>query len=141
MAATAGQLRQWHAMPSLDTNCLLRWLLDDVPAETQRVSRRLTQHPQLTISDVALIEVVFVLERVMKVSRDSIVAAISAFAAESAFAFDRSFWRSVADQYLAHPKLSVADVYLALEAARRGVVPLLTLDRKLASQMREAELA
>lgn len=128
-------------MPSLDTNCLLRWLLDDVPDETRRVSRRLTQHPQVTISDVALIEVVFVLERVMKVSRDSIVAAISALAAESVFAFDRSFWRSVTDQYLAHPKLSVADVYLALDAARRGMSPLLTLDRKLASQLREAELA
>lgn len=128
-------------VPSLDTNCLLRWLLDDVPAETERISRRLTEHQRLTISDVALIEVAFVLERVMKLSRPSVAAALNALAAESSLAFDRSFWRSVADSYLVHPKLSIADVYLALDAGRRDASPLLTFDRRLARQMEGTELA
>lgn len=127
-------------MPSLDTNCLLRWLLDDVPAETQRVVQRLAAHPRLAISDVALIEVTFVLERVMKLSRPTVVAALNALAAESSFAFDRSFWRSVADDYLTHPKLSIADVYLALDAGRREASPLLTFDRRLARQLDGTEL-
>lgn len=42
-------------MPSLDTDCLLRWLLDDIPAQTARVDALLAVHPRLTVPDVALI--------------------------------------------------------------------------------------
>lgn len=122
-------------MPSLDTDCLLRWLLDDIPAQTARVDALLAVHPRLTVPDVALIEVVFVLERVMKLPRESIATALGGLAAENTFAFDRAFWAAVVELYLVHPKLSVADVYLALDARRTGTGPLLTLDQKLAHQL------
>ncbi|MFT4052343.1 MAG: hypothetical protein QM677_08855 [Microbacterium sp.] len=46
--------------PSLDANCLLRWLLDDVPEQTARVDALRAADPRVTVPDVALIEVVFV---------------------------------------------------------------------------------
>lgn len=49
----------------------------------RRVSARLARHRRLDISDVALIEVAFVPERVMKVSRPSVVVVLDALAAES----------------------------------------------------------
>ncbi|MFT4213504.1 MAG: hypothetical protein QM622_01830 [Microbacterium sp.] len=96
-------------MPSLDTNCLLRWLLDNVPEQTARVDVFLVAHSRVTIPDVALIEVVFVLERVMKIPRASVAAAMGGLAAEKTFSFDRAFWDTVIEVYLAHPRLSVAE--------------------------------
>ena len=127
-------------MPSLDTNCLLRWLLDDVPEQTARVDELLAAHPRVAVSDVALIEVVFVLERVMRLPRTSIASAVAGLAAENTFAFDRAFWLDVVEVYLAHPKLSVADVYLTRDARRTGTGPLHTLDQKLARQLDGVEL-
>lgn len=125
-------------MPSLDTNCLLRWLLNDVPEHTQRVAAAIAGASQLAVSDVALIEAGFVLERAMRFTRAEVAAAFGALATEKKFTFDREFWRAVTDLYVDHPKLSLADIYLALDADRRAAAPLLTLDAKLARQLPSA---
>ena len=49
-------------MPSLDTNCLLRWLLDDIPEQTELVTSLINSEESFAVSDVALIETVFVRE-------------------------------------------------------------------------------
>ena len=66
--------------------------------------------------------------------------AFATLAAQSTIAFDRRLWGAVIERYLAHPKLSVADIYLALTADGNGAGPLLTFDKKLASQIDEAVL-
>ena len=53
-------------MPSLDTNCLLRWLLDDVPEQTAIISAIIDSEKNLAVADVALIETVYVLEKIKK---------------------------------------------------------------------------
>ena len=45
------------------------------------------------------------------------------------------------DEYLAHPKLSVTDIYLTALAHSTGATPLYTFDKKLAAQLNGAELA
>ncbi len=127
-------------MPSVDTNVLLRWLLADVPDQAERVDALLASGAQLTVDDAALIEVVFVLERVMRLRRASIADAVSTVISTAAFDLDRDRWRAVVGTYVAHPKLSVADVYLAHRAAERGAVPLYTFDKKLATQIDDVEL-
>lgn len=129
-------------MASVDTNVLLRWLLGDMPKQAERVDRLITSGATLVVEDAALIETVFVLERVMLLSRASIANAIATVISTAAFDLDldRDWWRSVSADYLAHPKLSVADVYLAHRAAARQATPLYTFDRKLASQLAGAEL-
>lgn len=53
---------------------------------------------------------------------------------------DRALWRAVLNDYLAHPKVSVTDAFLAAQARSEKALPLYTFDRKLASQLAGAEL-
>jgi predicted nucleic-acid-binding protein len=59
-------------MPSLDTNCLLRWLLDDVPEYTAIITAVVNSEKNLAVADAALIETIFVLEKIKKISRETI---------------------------------------------------------------------
>lgn len=127
-------------MPSVDTNVLLRWLLADVPAQAERVDELLASGEQFTVDDAALIEVVFVLERVMRLSRSSVAEAIRTVISTAAFDLDRQRWTSLATGYVDHPTLSVADLYRAQRAFERGAVPLYTFDTKLAAQLDYAAL-
>ncbi|WP_440297617.1 PIN domain-containing protein [Humibacter sp.] len=127
-------------MPSLDTNVLLRWLLNDVPAASARAERLIASGDPLRIEDAALIEVVYVLETVMRSSREAIRDTVRLVISTGNLDLDRPLWNELADVYVEHPKLSAVDVYLALRARENGVTPLLTFDRKLASQLDEAEL-
>lgn len=127
-------------MASVDTNVLLRWLLADVPAQTERADALLASGRQFTVDDVAIIEVVFVLERVMRLRRATVADAVNTVISRAALDLDRDRWRAVVTDYVAHPKLSVADIYLARRAAEREAAPLYTFDKKLASQLDPAEL-
>ncbi|MDR1712457.1 MAG: PIN domain-containing protein [Propionibacteriaceae bacterium] len=122
-------------MPSADTTCLLRWLLDDVPAQTRRVQALLDSGPGLYVADGVLIETVFVLERQARVGRDTVALSIDAVLAEASFDVDRELWHGILELYRAHPKLAVADIYFALLARRQGRTPLYTFDRKMAAQL------
>ena len=42
-------------MPSLDANCLLRWLLDDIPEQTVQVTALVNSGESVYVADVALI--------------------------------------------------------------------------------------
>jgi len=60
-------------MPSLDTNCLLRWLLDDVPEHTAIITAVINSEKNLAVADAALIEMVFVLEKIKKIIRSFLI--------------------------------------------------------------------
>ncbi len=122
-------------MASLDTNVLLRWLLQDVPEQTKQVDALLSTGQRFRIDDAALIEVVFVLERVMALDRSTICDAVDVIISTSCLDLDRPLWGAVCSTYADHPKLSVTDIYLALRAARAEETPLLTFDRKMAGQL------
>lgn len=126
-------------MTSIDSNGLLRWLLDDVPGAADKVERRLAADGPVTIADVALVEVVFVLEKVMGVSRRTVADSVRVVLADGRYDCDRGGWRTVVDTWPERPELSVVDVYLAEVARRDGSVPLLTFDRKLANELHVAE--
>ncbi|MGV1004930.1 MAG: PIN domain-containing protein [Candidatus Nanopelagicales bacterium] len=90
--------------------------------------------------DVVLIETVYVLERVMLLSRATVVESVELALRLAQVDCDRPIWRTALDDYLAHPKLSIADTYLHARASATGRTPLLTFDRKLATQLPTAEL-
>ena len=127
-------------MPTLDANVILRWLLDDVPAQTVAVDHLFAEATNLVVPNVALIEVVFVLERVMKIPRPAVVEGVRALMGRANMKIDRALWTEALIHYDRLPKLSIADIFLALQAEARGVAPLLTFDKKLASQMAPAKL-
>jgi predicted nucleic acid-binding protein len=122
-------------MASLDTNCLLRLMLGDVPEQQARVEALLRQGEPLILPDVALIEALFALERGMGITRPTICEAVRAVLALKAIRTDRTNWDEVLDTWLTHPRLSVVDAYLAHRAKTDGHEPLYTFDTKMIRQL------
>jgi len=127
-------------MPSLDTNCILRWLLDDIPEQTALVTALVNSGESLVVADAALIETVFVLEKLKKISRETIEKTIMAIIGKNTIQCNRELFNEVLPIYASHPKLSFADCYLAILAQKTGAAPLLTFDKKLANQLPAAQL-
>jgi len=122
-------------MPTLDTNCLLRWLVRDDPSATARMDALVTASRTLRVPDVVVIETVYVLESHYRFTRDEIAMAIRLVLGQAVFDLDRGMWAQILDSYREHPKLSVTDVFLAVDTASRGEAPLLTFDKKLINQL------
>lgn len=126
-------------MPSIDTNVALRWLLDDVPEQTERATALLRSGTRFSIDDATMIEVVYVLEKVLRISRTSVASAVRTLMAEASLAPDRAHWTTTIALYEQHPKLSIADIHLAQRARERNDT-LFTFDQKLANQLPTAQL-
>lgn len=126
-------------MASVDTNVILRWLLDDVPEQTARAEALLTSGPRFTVDDATMIEVVYVLEKVLRLGRGTIAATIRTLLAEGGLEPDRDHWADVIGVYEGNPKLSVKDVHLALRARAAGP-EVFTFDAKLAIQLEAVTL-
>ena len=127
-------------MPSLDTNCLLRWLLNDVPEQTRLISACIDSGENIVVADVALIEMIFVLEKLKKIRRESISKAVMAIIEKDNIVCNRELFIAILPIYIGHPKLSFVDCYLERLAHRTGSAPLLTFDKKLANQLLGAQL-
>ena len=127
-------------MPSLDANCLLRWLLGDIPEQTALITTLIDSGKSVAVSDAALIETVFVLEKLKKISRPTIEKAIMAVIEKSTIVCNHELFIEVLPIYIDHPKLSFVDCYLEVLAQKTGAFPLLTFDKKLANQLSGAQL-
>jgi predicted nucleic-acid-binding protein len=127
-------------MPSLDTNCLLRWLLGDIPEQTELVTALVNSGENFAVADVALIETVFVLEKLKKINRETIGKAVTAIIENNAIICNRELFIEILPVYTNHPKLSFVDCYLEVLARKTGVAPLLTFDKNLANQLSGAQL-
>lgn len=129
-----------NIMPSLDTNCLLRWLLDDIPEQTALVTALVNSGVKITVADTALIETVFVLEKLKKVSRETIKKAIMVIINKDTILCNRELFVEILPAYTSHFKLSFIDCYLEALARRTGNEPLFTFDKKLANQLSGTKL-
>ena len=127
-------------MPSLDTNCLLRWLLDDVPEQTALVTALINSGESFAVADAALIETVFVLEKLKKISRETIINAVMAITENVSIACNRELFMEILPIYAKYPKLSFVDCYLETLARQTKNSPLLKFDQKLANQLFGATL-
>jgi len=122
-------------MATLDTNCLLRWLVRDDPSATAKMDAHVAEGRPFRVPDVVVIETVFVLESHYRFTRDEVAQAIRLVLGQAVFDVDRSLWAEVMDAYLLHAKLSVTDIYLVKDADRHGHAPVVTFDRKLINQL------
>jgi len=127
-------------MPSLDTNCLLRWLLGDIPEQTALITTFINSGKNVAVADVALIETIFVLEKLKKISRETIEKAVMAVIGKDTILCNRELFMEVLPIYTGHPKLSFVDCYLEVLARKTGTAPLLTFDKKLAHQLSGVQL-
>jgi len=126
---------------SLDTNVLLRLLLNDLPGQHAQ-AKALVQQPgkDFLVSDTAIIELAFVLERHYGFTRAQVKEAIDALATISGISFNTGLMNEALSAFIEHPKLSFEDYYLAQAAADQGAAPLWTFDKKLAAQSEHAQI-
>lgn len=118
-------------MNSLDTNVILRYLLNDIPEQTLR-SKIVITKSQSYVTDVVIIETIFVLERVVGMSRKDIVRLINKFLGLDSLIYNDYFLDEVIYLYSVKKTLSIVDCYASVEAKVYNNA-LITFDKELAS--------
>lgn len=124
-------------MASLDTNALLRWLLNDIPAQAEKVQATLENNNETRIPDVVLIELVYVLEKVYGLPRELVAQNVLHLIEHPKIYIRERFFTKVLGVYMRRPALSFVDCYAAYFAKENGMAPLYTFDKKLARQLPE----
>ena len=104
------------------------------------VTELINSEINISVADVALIETVFVLEKVKKISRVTINKAIMTIITRSNILCNRELFITILPVYIKHPKLSFVDCYLEVLAKKTMNTPLYTFDKKLANQLSGAQL-
>jgi predicted nucleic-acid-binding protein len=126
--------------PSLDTNCLLRWVLKDIPEQTAAVQQLMSSGLVFYVANAAITEIAFVLEKVYGLPREAVVSNIQTIIAAENINCNHTFFQAILPMYIKHPALSFVDCQLALQAELQSRVPLYTFDKKLAAQLSQAVL-
>lgn len=126
---------------SIDTNVLLRLLLQDVPHQHVAALGLLKgTNGQLHVADAVFIETAFVLERHYKFARQAISEAFEVLVAMAELNFNRPLIHGAMPLFVKHPALSIEDCCLAMYAELNNAEPLWTFDKKLANQAPSAKL-
>lgn len=127
---------------SLDTNVILRFLLQDNAEQTAKINALLLKQnsSQLAVADLALVESVFVMQRYYDISRKDIAELLHRFMGLQAINCNRVLFDSALDIYVKHPALSFEDCCLATYAQLNNALPLYTFDKKLSRQTEQTVL-
>ncbi len=126
---------------SVDTNVLLRLLLNDV-TEQHIAAKELIQKSsgQVSVADTAIIELIFVLERYYGFSRSQIAEAIEGLMKLKEISCNRVLLENALPLFIEHSGLSFEDCCLSAYANLNEAEPLWTFDKKLANQAPNAKL-
>jgi predicted nucleic-acid-binding protein len=119
-------------MISLDTNVVLRFLLDDVPEQTERATKAI-ENSKVYVTDVVVVEVIYVLEKVILLSREDILKLVTDFLGFPNVVHNPYFLLETIQLYKHYPSLSIVDCYASSEAKAYNN-QLVTFDKRLASQ-------
>lgn len=122
---------------SVDTNILLRLILNDVPEQTDKAESWVASHT-CHIADLALTETVFVLEKVYRMPRYDITENISAIVRNPNFSCNRVLFEKALPIYESNQSVSINDCLLATYAEINQATPLATFDKKLAKTYSES---
>ena len=126
---------------SVDTNVILRLILKDVPEQCLRVQDLfMRMGVSYNVADLAIEEVVYVLQKVCGWTREGIVESLSSVLELPWFKYNKNLFDQVFPMYLAYPKLSFNDCCLAVYANLNEAEPLWTFDRALAERLPGAKL-
>lgn len=124
-------------MRLLDTNVILRFLLNDHPVQSPQVQARLAGDDVFTVAPHILVEVAVVLEKVYGVGRPQLVLALQTFLAQDnleVLGFDKLRIHAALDLCQPSKRVSFADALLWAEAGRAGGATVLTFDERFPSQ-------
>ena len=122
-------------MASADTNVLLRWVVDDIPAQTKAAAKLLKGAEVVHVADAAIIEMVYVLEKVYGFSREIITEYTQAVMSLSQVNCNRTLFARVLPIYVKNRTLSIVDCSLAVYAEIDETTPLYTFDKQLSKKL------
>lgn len=122
------------ARASLDTNVMLRLMLKDVPEQHERAKTLVSGTARLVVHDVALVEYVYVLEDYYGLTRPQVADMVRGVMSIPNLECSADLVTRVLTSWLARPKLSFEDCYLAERSVTDSTTPLWTFDKKLARQ-------
>ncbi len=126
---------------SLDTNALLRLLLNDIPEQHEATKKLLVSTKgQLAVADIAVIELVFVLGKYYDFSRQQTSEAVMGLMQLKQINCNRTLFEKALPLYLSDPALSFEDCCLSTYAVLNEAEPLWTFDKKLVTQASSAKL-
>lgn len=126
---------------SLDTDALLRLLLNDIPQQHQAVKSLLTAaDKQFAVADTAMIELVFVLERHYELTRHQVNEAIVGLMQLKEINCNRTLFENALITYTNHATLSFEDCCLSTYAKLNDAEPLWTFNKKLATKVTGAKI-
>jgi predicted nucleic-acid-binding protein len=123
-------------MIGLDTNVLLRLLLDDDPAQSAQARALVAEHGGvpggLRLCDTVLLETLWTLTRGYRFGRQALAQMFEKLLAEPAFAVsDRQRLAEVLRRY-ATSKADIGDAFIAVDNERAGCAWTATFDRDAA---------
>lgn len=126
---------------SLDTNVLLRLLLDDIPEQHTAAKKLIGQTTnQFAVADTVIIELVFALDRYYGFSRLQIAEAVDGLMKLKEINCNQVLFEEALPLFINHSGLSFEDCCLAIYAQLNEAEPLWTFDKKLANQVSRAKL-
>lgn len=129
------------AAGSLDTNVLLRLVLNDIPDQNAAVLHMLASRPgEFHVADIAIIEMAFVLGRAYEFTREQVAEVIWGIMDQPRIICNRQLFETVLPLYSKRSSLSFEDCCLSVYAQLQDAVPLWTFDQKLAKQAESAKL-
>jgi len=119
---------------ALDTNCLLRWLLQDNPVQATTVARYFETTPgKLHVADIVFAEAVWVLKRFYGFDDELIEGLMRKVVEHDKINCNRALFGRVLDHLSSSPKVSFVDTCLVFYAAL-GDGKLLTFDKALSKK-------
>jgi predicted nucleic-acid-binding protein len=121
---------------ALDTNVLVRFLVQDDPLQAQlatKVIDQLTDDAQGFVSREVLIELVWVLERAYRLGRTEIASALDGLLSATELNIEGSDEVAPALELYRNDGFGFADLMIAAAARRAGASELVTFDRKAAT--------
>ena len=116
-------------MNSLDTNVVVRYLLNDIP-ERGLKSKEVITNSASYVTDVVAVELIFVLEKVIGMDRSDIVKLVKTFLSLPYAICKDYFLDQALDLYDAKKSLSIVDCYAATESKTYNN-SLVTFDKEL----------
>ena len=121
---------------ALDTNCLLRWLIDEDSEHAMKVDAVL-RNPEnnIHVADLAIAEAAWVLQSFYGLTRVEIAEFITRLIANPHIYCNRALFNDVLPVYLEHKSVSFTDVCLATYVSLSDAKKLLTFDKKLARSL------
>jgi len=119
---------------SLDTNILLRLVLNDIPEQTVIIKGLFEQTDVFHLADIVIFEMVFILDKYYECSREDICKSIRTIIRHNQINCNRRLFELTLPLYLEHSKLSIVDCALTQYAVLNKSTPLYTFDKELAKQ-------